>query len=229
MKSKTVWIIALVAMPLLAAVFILHAQTNDRETEAWSSFINDMQSRIDAAEFDLQFTITDTDDKPLNGVKVEIRWSRPVPKLALSGGMESENEEEKTVKPTFHIHKKGWTGLELTFRKSGYYIEQRGYGIEFMPDQSDELGPDGKPKTLIREKIQVKMYKGVPAADMDGTRGRLQYDLEKGQKTVCDLSLFGKKQEKPKKTAISEEDEEDEDGEYDEEEEEEEEEDARKD
>ena len=228
MKHKTVWIIALVAMPLLAAVFILHAQTNDRETEAWSSFINDMQSRIDAAEFDLQFTITDTDDKPLNGVKVEIRWSRPVPKLALSGGMESENEEEKTVKPTFHIHKKGWTGLELTFRKSGYYIEQRGYGIEFMPDQSDELGPDGKPKTLIREKIQVKMYKGVPAADMDGTRGMLQYDLEKGQKTVCDLSLFGKKQEKPKKTAISEEDEEDEDGEYDEEEEKEEEEEEGK-
>ena len=117
MKSKTVWIIALVAMPLLAAVFILHAQTNDRETEAWSSFINDMQSRIDAAEFDLQFTITDTDDKPLNGVKVEIRWSRPVPKLALSGGMESENEEEKTVKPTFHIHKKRLDGARTYVQK----------------------------------------------------------------------------------------------------------------
>ena len=32
MKSKTVWIIALVAMPLLAAVFILHAQTNETGT-----------------------------------------------------------------------------------------------------------------------------------------------------------------------------------------------------
>ena len=43
MKRKTTWIIALIAIPLVAAVFILHAQTKDngpepagqRETASW--------------------------------------------------------------------------------------------------------------------------------------------------------------------------------------------------
>lgn len=220
MKKKNARILALIAIPLLAAVSVLHAQTKDEEKEAlWASFTNEIQNLIDASEFDLQFTITDTDGKPLDGVKVEMRLERPVVKLLLSGGSESEKPEEKTVDSKFSIHEKGWTRLELMLKKSGYHIEDRRYTINIMPNNPDELGPDGKPKTVMREDIQVKMYKGVPAGDLTGTSGYLIYDLEKAAKTVCDLSAFDKKPERPEKRTVSEEDEEDE--EYDDEEDEE--------
>ena len=184
------------------------------------AFLADTQNQIDASEFDLQFTVTDTDGKPLDGVKVEMRLERPVVKLLLSGGSESKKPEEKTVDSKFSIHEKGWTRLELMFKKSGYHIEDRRYTINIMPNNPDELGPDGKPKTVMREDIQVKMYKGVPAGDLTGTSGYLIYDLEKATKTVCYLSAFDKKPERPEKRTVSEEDEEDE--EYDDEEDEEE-------
>ena len=219
MKHKMARIVSLIAIPLVAAVSVLHAQTKDErkeEEERWKALIADLQSSLDASEFDLQFTITDTDGKPLDGVIVEIRQERPILRQILSGGGEKKSEE-KTVDSKFRIHEKGWTRLELHFLKDGYYIEDRNYNINFMPNDSRDLGPDGKPKLLMKEDIQVIMYKGVPAADLTGTKGTLQYDFEKGLQQVCDLSAFDKKPEKTKKPAVSEEDEE----EYDEEEEEE--------
>ena len=180
------------------------------------AFLADTQNQIDASEFDLQFTVTDTDGKPLDGVKVEIRLERPVVKLLLSGGSESKKPEEKTVDSKFSIHEKGWTRLELMFKKSGYHIEDRRYTINIMPNSPDELGPDGKPKLVMKEDVQVVMYKGVPPGDLTGTRGTLRYDFEKGTRSIFDLSAFDKKTEKPKKTTVSEED-----GEEEEEEEEE--------
>lgn len=213
MKYKTTWIIALIALPLLAAVFTLHAQSKDEEKEKalWASFINDMQKTLDATEFDLQFTITDANGKPLDGVSVEIEQERPILQQLLSGKGETK-KEKKTVDSGFRIHEKGWPSLELTFLKDGYYRETRRYHINFMPNDSRDLGPDGKPKLVMKEDIQVVMYKGVPAAELIGrTRGSLQYDFENGTKTICDLSAFDKK---PEKKAVSENEE------YDEEEEE---------
>ncbi|MBR4255122.1 MAG: type II secretion system protein GspG [Lentisphaeria bacterium] len=230
MKHKTAWIIALIAIPLFAAVSVLYAQTRDEEKEAWASFINELQNRIDASEFDLQFTITDTDGKPLDGVTMELERSRPDAKLLLSGGKE-EKTEKKTVDSKFRIQEKGWTRLELRFLKDGYYLEDRSYGfnlIEMMNSAEASLHAvsnstgEGEPKLLMKEDIQIKMYKGVPAADLVGTSGTLRYDFEKGQKTVCDLSAFDRKPEKPektKKTTVSPEDEEMEDEEEEEEEE----------
>ena len=205
----------MIAVPLLAAVFTLHAQTRDEEKEAWASFINELQKRIDAAEFDLQFTITDTDGKPLDGVTMELERSRPDGKLLMSGGKE-EKTEKKTVDSKFRIQEKGWTGLRLRFLKDGYYLEDRGYGFnlsEMMDSAEASLHAvlnstgEGEPKLLMKEDIQVKMFKGVPAAELVGTtRGTLQYDFEKGMRTVADLSAFDKKTEKPKKTTVSEED-----------------------
>ena len=209
MKKKTAWIIALIVIPLVAAVSVLHAQTtDDKEAEMarWEAFIADQQKTLDATEFDLQFTITDTDGKPLDGVSVEIEQDRPVLQQLLSGKIETK-KEKKTVDSRFRIQAKGWPSLELTFMKDGYYIETRRYHINFMPNDSRDLGPDGKPKLVMKEDIQVVMYKGVPAAELVGTtRGTLQYDFEKGMRTVADLSAFDKKTEKPKKTTVSEED-----------------------
>ena len=175
----------------------------------------DEQSRIDASEFDLQFTITDNDGKPLDGVKMELKRERPKLPL-LSGEWERKMENGKTVGSKFRIQEKGWTKLELTFTKDGYYLESRMYSINILSDALDGT----RPKLLMKEDIQVILYKGVPIADLCGTNGRLVYDFEKGRKTLCDLSAFGKKPDKPKKTAVSEDDEEDD---YDEAEEDEEE------
>ena len=172
----------------------------------------DEQSRIDAAEFDLSFTITDNDGKPLDGVRMELKRERPKLPL-LSGEWERKTENGKTVGSNFRLHEKGWTKLELTFTKDGYYLESRMYSINIMSDALDGTGP----KLLMKEDIQVILYKGVPIADLSGTSGRLVYDFEKGRKTLCDLSAFDKKPDKPKKTAVSEDDEEDD---YDEENEE---------
>ena len=215
MKHKTARIITLIALPLLAAVSVLHAQTEE-EKERIDAFFTGLQNLIEASEFDLQFTITDDDGRPLDDVNLEMRLERPILQLLLSGGSESKVMDERTVDSKFRIHEKGWTRLELMFKKSGYHIEDRNYHINIMPNNPDELGPDGKPKTVMREEIQIRMYKGIPAADMAGASGMLQYDLENGRKTVCDLSSFGKKREKPKKKVVSEED-----GEYDGKEEEE--------
>ncbi|MBP5585161.1 MAG: type II secretion system protein GspG [Lentisphaeria bacterium] len=214
--------------PLLRRVEVMKqspdaSRTNEELQKARAeAFLADTQNQIDASEFDLRFTITDADGKPLDGVKVEMRLERPVVKLLLSGGSESKKPEEKTVDSKFSIHEKGWTSLELTFMKDGYYIEDRYYYINFMPNSPDELGPDGKPKLVMKEDVQVVMYKGVPPGDLTGTSGYLIYDLEKATKTVCDLSAFDKKLERPKKRTVSEKDEEDE--EYDDEDEEDEEE-----
>ncbi|MDD6338513.1 MAG: hypothetical protein PUC15_09070, partial [Lentisphaeria bacterium] len=186
-------------------------RTNEELQKARAeAFLADTQNQIDASEFDLRFTITDDDGKPLDGVKVEMRLERPVVELLLSGGSESKKPEEKTVDSKFSIHEKGWTRLELMFKKSGYYLEDRYYYINFMPNSPDELGPDGKPKLVMKEDVQVVMYKGVPPGDLTGTSGYLIYDLEKATKTVCDLSAFDKKTEKTKKTTVSDDDEEDE-------------------
>ena len=209
MKHKTAWIISLIAIPLLAAVSVLYAQTKDNEEAEmarWEAFIADQQKTLDATEFDLQFTITDTAGKPLDGVSVEIEQDRPVLQQLLSGKEETK-KEKKTVDSRFRIQAKGWPSLELTFMKDGYYIETRRYHINFMPNDSRDLGPDGKPILQMKEDIQVVMYKGVPAAELVGTtRGMLQYDFEKGMRTVADLSAFDKKTEKTKKTTVSEED-----------------------
>ena len=170
------------------------------------AFLADTQNQIDASEFDLQFTITDDDGKPLDGVMMKMRLERPIVQLLLSGESESKVMENKTVDSKFRIHEKGWTRIELTFTKSGYYLEDRYYNINFMPNSSDELGPDGKPKLVMKEDVQVVMYKGVPAGDLTGTRGTLRYDFEKGTRSIFDLSAFDKKTEKPKKTTVSEED-----------------------
>ena len=129
MKRKTTWIIALIAIPLVAAVFTLHAQTKDNgrdeQSERTRSLLADEQSRIESSEFDLRITVTDTDGKPLDGVTMELERSRPDVKLLLSGGKE-EKTEKKTVDSKFRIQEKGWTGLRLRFLKDGYYLEDRG-------------------------------------------------------------------------------------------------------
>ena len=188
MKSKNVWIIALIALPLVAAVFILHAQTKDNGRDEQSgrirSLLADEQSRIESSEFDLRITVTDTDGKPLDGVTMELERSRPKLPL-LSGEWETQREKEKAVKSKIHIQEKGWTKLVLRFRKDGYHLEQRGFSINILEED--------KSKLTMKQDLQVKMSKQMPLASLFGGGGMLSYNIENGKRDILDIDIFPKK------------------------------------
>ena len=234
MKRKTAWIISLIAIPFLAAASVLYAQKKDGSRGGQDEKVRaetrmaDEQSRIDASEFDLQFIITDADGKPLNGVTMELERKRP--RIPLLSGEWEKKTEKKTVDSKFRIQEKGWTGLDLRFLKDGYYLEDRSYVFDIIAMMNSAEASlhavsnstvEDEQKLRMKEDIQIKMFKGVPAADLVGSSGTLIYDFEKGRKTVFDLSAFDQKPEKPektKKTAVSAEDDElEEEEEYEEE------------
>lgn len=103
MKRKTAWIIALIAAPLVAAVFTLHAQTKDNgrdeQSERTRSLLADEQSRIESSEFDLMITVTDTDGKPLDGVTMELELKRPkLPPAQRRMGIPKREGENSQIK-----------------------------------------------------------------------------------------------------------------------------------
>ena len=90
--------------------------------------------------FDLQGTVTDLDGNPLDGVNVEVAFSRAKtwnPNIA-----EYESYRE-TVNSEFHIRQQRFTGADFTFAKEGYYMEKRYFR---------SLG-----SINVRHDIQVKM------------------------------------------------------------------------
>ena len=72
--------------------------------------------------FDLQGIVTDVDGNPLDGVKVEVAFSRA--KIANPHIAEYESCRE-TVNSKFHVRQQRFTGADLTFAKEGYYTEKR--------------------------------------------------------------------------------------------------------
>ena len=74
--------------------------------------------------FDLQGTVTDVDGNPLDGVNVEVAFSRA--KIANPHIAEYESSRE-TVNSEFHIRQQCFTGADFTFAKEGYYMEKRYY------------------------------------------------------------------------------------------------------
>lgn len=215
MKHKTAWIISLIAIPFLAAGCVLLAQTKDEsrgeqdEKVRTETKMADEQSRIDAAKFDLQFTITDADGKPLNGVTMELERQRPRLPL-LSGEWETQSEKEKAVKSKIHIQEKGWTKINLRFRKDGYHLEQRGFSINILEED--------KSKLTMKQDLQVKMTEKSPLPSLFGGGGVLSYNIENGKREILDIDIFPKKAGKKtadlkKEEMKSEEDEENEEDE----------------
>jgi hypothetical protein len=90
--------------------------------------------------FDLHGTVTDLDGNPLDGVNVEVDFSRAKtwnPNIA-----EYESYRE-TVNSEFHVRQQRFTGAEFAFVKEGYYTEKRYFR---------SLGA-----VTVRHDIQVKM------------------------------------------------------------------------
>lgn len=215
MKHKTAWIISLIAIPFLAAGCVLLAQTKDESRGGQDEKVRaetrmaDEQSRIDAAKFDLQFTITDADGKPLNGVTMELERKRP--RIPLLSGEWEKKTEKKTVDSKFRIQEKGWTGLDLRFLKDGYHLEQCKFDINILDKDKSKLS--------MRREIQVKMTEKSPLPSLFGGGGVLSYNIENGKREILDIDIFPKKTEeeaaglKKKEEMKSEEDEENEEDE----------------
>lgn len=187
MKYKTAWIIALIAVPLVAAVFTLHAQTKDNGRDEQSgrirSLLADEQSRIESSEFDLRITVTDADGKPLDGVTMELERKRP--RIPLLSGEWEKKTEKKTVDSKFRIQEKGWTKIDLRFRKDGYHLEQRSFSINIMNEDKANL--------FVKRDLQVKMSKQMPLASLFGGGGVLSYNIENGKREILDIDIFPKK------------------------------------
>ena len=97
-------------------------------------------SERNSSGFDLQGTVTDVDGNPLDGVSVEVAFSRAKtwnPNIA-----EYESYRE-TVNSEFHVRQQRFTGAEFAFVKEGYYTEKRYFR---------SLGA-----VTVRHDIQVKM------------------------------------------------------------------------
>lgn len=139
--------------------------------------------RIAGSGFDLSGTVTDQDGNPLEGVSMRADYSR-----VNTATFRSENKSEKPVEvdSEFHVKQKGWTELNLYFRKDGYYSERLHFESPWL-DRKQK-------KYVVKDDIQVKMIKKGPVADLFRKKDYLRYDIENGYKDICDLSfLCGKK------------------------------------
>ena len=189
MKHRVFLIAALFAFVLTAASVLLTQKKDESrggqdEKVRTETKMADEQSRIDAAKFDLQFTITDADGKPLDGVTMELELKRP--RLPLIGGeWEIKNEKARVVKPEFRIQEKGWSELILRFQKDGFYYETRHFSINILEVD--------KSKLMMRQDVQIKLSKQGVRVAMVGSEGTLFYDFENDMKNFCDVDIFPKR------------------------------------
>lgn len=72
-----------------------------------------IQDNIESSEFDIRVNVTDGDGKPLNGVRLEIEFSRPDMKYPLLSGKKESKAETKTIDSELRIQGKGWTNLRV--------------------------------------------------------------------------------------------------------------------
>ena len=157
-----------------------------------------IQDNIESSEFNVLVNVTDGDGKPLNGVRLEIEFSRPDMKYPLFSKKKESKTEAKTIDSELRIQGKGWTNLNLVFRKDGYFIESRRFQIDFMRS-------DPSPVTL-GENLRVQMFQKTPSAEMlNGIRADLKYDFKGETRTICDLSAFRKTGTAPRKERSEEE------------------------
>ena len=146
--------------------------------------------RITSSGFDIRGTVTDEDGNPLDGVKMEMAFSR-----VNTASFRSENlNETETVDSAFHVQRKGWTELQLTFLKDGYFPERLAFDSPWL---------EGRKKRFIAEDgVQVRMVKMGPVARLYRPRDLripLDRNLEQGTGSICDLSMLRASEELDRK------------------------------
>ena len=138
--------------------------------------------RISSSGFDIRGTVTDEDGNPLDGVTMEMAFSR-----VNTASFRSENlNETETVDSAFHVQRKGWTELQLTFWKDGYFPERLAFDSPWLEK--------GKKRYVEEDGVQVRMVKMGPIAKLYRTRTsdsiRLKYDFKQESGAICDLSML---------------------------------------
>ena len=142
------------------------------------------KKRLASSGFDIRGVVTDVNGIPLNGVELRIELSRP----NLQTIVNSENKNKTiTINSEFHIQEKGWTDINLSFMKNGYYSETRSFN-------SDHLQRDLS-KRDVKEKLQVIMTPKGPVADLSRFTDYLKYDFKNNSKIICNLSKFQEKKD----------------------------------
>lgn len=90
------------------------------------------------------------------------------------------------INSKFHIQKTGYSYIRLAFLKEGYYTE--------ILDYSQDIFDIDKSNPILKKNIQIKMMKKRPRAKTARFRRLIEYNFEKGTKSICDLSAFSKEE-----------------------------------
>lgn len=127
------------------------------------------------SKFDVAGVVTDVNGKKLNDVSIVLFFSRPKD----SWGTESEGFSETIhADGDFHIEKRWYTSMRATFHKDGYYSES----FMFYRDSKR------KDQSPVQECFSVKMREMGTLANMFNVAGRVKYDFESGNLSLCDLT-----------------------------------------
>lgn len=174
MKRKIFTIIFIAIYTIIGSFFELWAQ----EIKYDDDDIHDILNKIG---FDINGEVTDMEGVPLDNIHIHIDFTRPDPNKF---GESETIIEYMDINSKFHIQKTGYSYISLAFLKEGYYTE--------ILDYSQDIFDIDKSNPILKKNIQVKMMKKRPRAKTARFRRLIEYNFEKGTKSICDLSAFSK-------------------------------------
>lgn len=191
MKTTLKTICALIAAAFSLTAFAAAVPSNqskpaapgpDREelerAEMFAAMMNGFKDNLDNLETDIRGTVVDEDGKPLEDVRMEVRFEKPEFPFMTKSEHKVENSK---VSGKFEIRKKGYSNVEIKFHKEDYYFEEFRFHGGFGMIEDEE-------NTLKQPDLRVVMQKRTPRADLGEAGDRLVYDVAKQTRNYCDLS-----------------------------------------
>ncbi len=173
----------LVLFTVFVAETILFAQSDEevkkrmmeRQKVKYEKLLKAQKTLSKLSKIDVSGVILNDDGKPLDDVKLELNFSRSI-------GWKSKDYNRKIISNSkFTISQSGYTGLNLYFRKKGYFSEYRYYGT---------LKPSKYLKNHIFTKHDEKIVlrKIGKSAKLKNFEKLLEYDFGKKVIRFCNLS-----------------------------------------
>ena len=150
----------------------------EQRAAAFSAMMGQLQTNLDELEIDIKGTVVDEDGKPVENVRLEIRYEKPVLPYMTDNKYEVER---RVVSGDFEIKKKGFNDVELKFSNQEYFLESFHFHAGFGMGENEE-------NTLKQPALRVVLEKRLPTAEIsDLQREKLEYNLSRKRKTYCDL------------------------------------------
>jgi len=131
------------------------ASDEEQRAAAFSAMMGQLQTNLDELEIDIKGTIVDEDGKPVENVRLEIRYEKPVLPYMTDNKYEVER---RVVSGDFEIKKKGFNDVELKFSNQEYFLETFHFHAGFGMGENEE-------NTLKQPALRVVLEKRLPTAE----------------------------------------------------------------